>query len=475
MKKIFILFTTIACLGTSAFGKTVDVATAKIVAANQYKKAGGSADLELAYTATSKVNGADVAAYYVFSATAGNGFVIVSADDVVKPILAYSVESSFPTDNLSPEVAYWLAGYQQHIVNVIKKQSVTEANAGWSVLKSGATAAKTTNTAVAALLTTAWDQTYYYNRLCPFDASANQNTVTGCVATAMGQVMKYWNWPIVGEGSHSYNSPYGTLTANFGTTYYNWPTMHNVVTQAHSDADTLIFDAGVSVNMNYGTAAAGGSGASVFGNNYPCAEKALRSNFRYVSTLHGEQRSDYATADWITLLKGELDSSRPMLYVGYGPAGGHCWVCDGYDVNNNFHFNWGWSGVYNGYYSVDSLEPGGPGGDSFNDYTGAVVGIMPDSSNSGIYPASIGNIGTVQMSVSVYPNPAKDIITIAAANNQHISTVTLTDMSGRAISVYNAENNPNTTLPLANVAEGMYLLQVQTENGITTKKIVVSK
>jgi hypothetical protein len=215
----------------------------------------------------------------------------------------------------------------------------------------------------------------------------------------MAQVMKFWNYPTTGTGFHSYNhSTYGTLSANFGSTTYNWTNMPNQLTSASTSTQrsavaTLMYHCGVSVDMNYGVASEGGSSAYVISSASAvthCTEYALKTYFGYKSTLQGIKKANYTNTNWINILKTELNAGRPMVYAGFGD-GGHCFVCDGYDNNNFFHFNWGWGGSYDGYFTLDALNPGsggiGGGSYSYNDGQQAVIGIEPAS--GGTTPQSI--------------------------------------------------------------------------------------
>ncbi len=339
----------------------------------------------------------DIIPFYVFSAE-NQGYVIVAGDDRIVPILGYADEGTFNPDNMPPNMQKWLEGYKAEIRYAIENNILAspEVQARWQMLKSGA-GIKSQNLAssVAPLIATKWDQSPYYNELCPYDNSQDEATVTGCVATAMAQVMKYWNYPEKGSGFHSYNhSAYGTLSANFGSTTYDWANMPTRLTGTSSSVQknavtTLMYHCGVSVEMNYNVASEGGSGAMTICSGYSdcnvSAEDALKTYFGYKNTLQGIHNSDYTSTDWINLLKTELNAGRPIIYAGRGNEGGHCFVADGYDNNNYFHFNWGWSGENDGYYALSALIPGsgGVGGGSydFTDAQRAIIGIEPGTSD----------------------------------------------------------------------------------------------
>ncbi|MDD2622748.1 MAG: thiol protease/hemagglutinin PrtT [Bacteroidales bacterium] len=335
-------------------------------------------------------------AYYIFSSES-QGYVIVSGDDRFLPILGYSEQGNFDPTNIPNNMQKWLEGIKTEIRYAIAKQIPTtdETKAAWHALQSGVTMFSTASTtAVSPLISSKWNQAPYYNESCPYDNSAGEKTVTGCVATAMAMVMKFWNYPATGSGFHSYShSKYGTLSANFGSTSYDWTNMPNQLSSSSSSTQknavaTLMYHCGVSVDMNYGISSNGGSGAYVITSASPvthCTEYALKTYFGYKNTLQGLQKANYTQTNWINLLKTELDAGRPIIYAGFGD-GGHCFVCDGYDNNNYFHFNWGWGGAYDGYFALNALNPGGGGigggSYSYNDGQQAVIGITPPSGGS---------------------------------------------------------------------------------------------
>jgi len=241
---------------------------------------------------------------------------------------------------------------------------------------------------VTPLLTCTWDQGAYYNALCPADgAGPAGHVVTGCVATAMAQTMFYYRFPTTGLHSNTYNagSTYGYLTANPGTTTYDWNAMQDNLNASNTAVATLIYHCGVTVNMNYGPA---GSSA-----NMSDAAYAMKYYFKY-GTITEHLRFGYSDANWIAMLKTELNAKRPVMYSGddTGGGGGHAFVCDGFDVSNNFHFNWGWSGYYNGYFAMSDLNAGGY---HFNDNQAAYVNIYPGSG----YPYNC--TGTTSLTSSV--------------------------------------------------------------------------
>jgi len=371
--------------------KQVDVQTAHTVATNfiAQKQKSNDVDVVLKDKILLKEQGTGLnVAYYIFDVNNNNGFVLVSGDDVVKPILAYSIDKQFEIGTTqSPETKYWTNVYYQQInyitTNNIKAEK--DVTAQWSFLaNSNNGTANKPNNFVAPLLTTTWDQGRYYNINTP--GTGNGKTPVGCVATAMAQIMKYWDAPTTGVGSYDYtHQTYGNLSADFGATTYSWASMPNSLSQSspmgYKQAVSLLgYHCAISVKMNF---APGGSGAYVlaWNNNTPCAENAFKNYFNYRNSIEGVYRDDYTDAQWIDLLKSELDLSRPILYAGYGSAGGHAFVFDGYDDNNLFHINWGWGGMSNGYFTVDNLAPSalgiGGGGGNFNTDQQALIKIEP--------------------------------------------------------------------------------------------------
>lgn len=353
----------------------VDRNTAQLAARNQYLNSAPQALRGAEITSSYDVKAGTLTAFYVFNFENG-GWVMVSADDAVTPILAYSFEGDMNPSNLNPEVSSFLEGYKNEISFIVNAQLDNSATvADWKdVLQNKFP--KSTND-VAPLVTTNWDQGCYYNALCPTEPNAGMGSCnhawTGCVATSMSVLMKYNQWPAQGFGAHAYDCDgYGTQTANFGTTTYDFASMPNSVNVANINVATLMYHAGVSVNMQYG---ADGSGA--YSEEVPFS---LIHYFNYDAGCKFVSKDDYSSSQWTDLLKAELDAARPMLYSGRSDAsGGHAWICDGYrSSDNKFHMNWGWSGSSNGYFAIGSLNPSGM---NFNEKNGAVIGVKPGNNN----------------------------------------------------------------------------------------------
>ncbi len=383
--KIFTLFVLLCSITVSAIAAKVSLATAQTTAVNFFEltaKNTGRNSATLQYTKTEVDGTVD---FYVFNISP-KGFVIVAADDQVKPIIAYSLESNFMADTKGRGVQNWMDHAATHIYQGLQRHTIANAQISnqWASYLQGVkpVSAKSLNTPVAPLLTTTWDQEPYYNQLCPYNTNDQQRTLTGCAATAMAQIMKYWNYPAQGIGNYGYASThgYGNQFANFAATTYNWSAMPDSINSNNINVATLMYHCGVAVAMNYGDDNQGGSGAFVLRSETASykhsVEMALSTYFNYnANTLSGVRQANYSSNDWINLLEGELKAGRPVQYEGYDTLhGGHTWVCDGYDENDMMHMNWGWGGLDNGYYSVASLTADGY---NFSNNEAALTGIEP--------------------------------------------------------------------------------------------------
>jgi hypothetical protein len=337
----------------------IDINTARKIATNFYFETAlfngenlkAPENLQLSFTKFSGIE----EMYYVFSAN--HGYVIIAADNDVYPVLAYSFEGNYRKEKVSPEFAFWIQGYETQI-QYIKEHSLkadSRISETWNRYLADDFIPQNTKSgskSVAPLLMSTWDQGWYYNYLCPEDTGGQDGHVwTGCVATAMAQVMYYYRYPAQGSGSHGYSSDYGYLSANFGNTTYNWYGMQNDISGKYNfDMEQLQSHLGISIDMMYNPS---GSGAYM-GDEVD----AMKTYFGYSSSTQLYNRNNYNDNDWANMIIANLDSKMPVQYAGYGSSGGHAFVCDGYQGTNYFHFNWGWSGAYNGYFYLDNLNPG---------------------------------------------------------------------------------------------------------------------
>jgi hypothetical protein len=382
MRKMYLLIQVIfllTCISVSA--KEIDALIARKIATNFFLKerqssltnlTAGNLSCNLITENYSKGN------FYIFDFS-GNSFVIVSGDDAAIPVLAYSYESGFDENNIPPAVEWWLSNMKDQIA-IIKKNkpaSKSEITKQWTdLLNWNADNRKNVKRSaiiksVAPLIKTKWDQLKYYNEQCPADiygGPGEGHMPTGCVATAMAQILKYWGYPHQGRGTHTlvdWRWPEG-LTADYGNTVYDWAAMPNSINKSNFEIAQLMYHCGIAVNMHYFYSESGSNIADV--------PKAMYGYFRYrVPEYH--ERSEFKTdAEWSELIMDNLDLGEPVLYAGTGNSGGHAFICDGYQDSSYFHINWGWSGVYNGYFHLNNLNTGE--GD-FTNSQRAVVNIAP--------------------------------------------------------------------------------------------------
>ncbi|MBO7647334.1 MAG: C10 family peptidase, partial [Bacteroidales bacterium] len=336
----------------------VDTAVAKQVAINFFhskSSAQPSVTPTLVYVAREQVGTTKGYNPSIYIYNVGNGFVILSADDRVKPVLAYSTESNFDTANMPDALREWMDETRQQIKSVFLHGTTqgTRNQTLWRDLYEN-TSQQDREIVRGPLLSTQWNQNAYYNNLCPVDATGpNGHTYAGCVATMMAQVLRYWQYPSAGFGSKFYNiMTYGTQYVNFANAHYNYSLMPNSLT-AYSPSNQinevakLIYHCAVSVSMQFGP---GASSAYIEHVN-----AALQNYFGYLGgTYHN--RDNYSDASWIALLKSELNLLRPIMYSGRGSYGGHAFLCDGYDSDDLFHMNWGWGGFDDGFYNLNNLN-----------------------------------------------------------------------------------------------------------------------
>ncbi len=338
-----------------------------------------SAAPQLAYTATQD----GVNAFYVFN-FGDKGYVIAAADDCAAPVLGYSDAGAFDPQAMPDNMRDFLEAYQAEIAAAV----AADAPAGTTV---PCEAPQRHN--IEPLLGTVWSQGEPFNTLCPMDG--DYQCVVGCVATAMSQIMYYYKYPAQGTGSNTYTTTIGdedvTLSLDFSSLTFDWENIlpsyrWNVdYTDAQAAAVAqLCYAAGVSVNMMYGPSSTGGSGAYSLD-----VSRALCNYFGYNRSMHHLMRYEYSPAEWEEIIYNELAAARPVFYHGRSVAGGHAFVCDGYQDGGYFHMNWGWSGMSDGYFRLSALQPDAMGiggsGSAFNMEQGAIVNINPTDTSEDYY------------------------------------------------------------------------------------------
>ena len=318
---------------TTNYADNVDFNTALRIArayVNTSKKDAQNIKTRAAATATQQP-------YYIFNDEAGKGFVVIAGDDKMGKVLAYSKEASINMANLNPEARYLFDTYRQVYEELSKNKTLT-TRAG---------AATKAADAVQPLLKSKWGQDYPYSKQTRY--------MTGCVATAVAQVMYYHKWPAQGKGQESYTVKFDNTvrSADFTKSHYDWDNMlldynrRNITTKQEDAVALLMNDVGIATNMQYTDRASGTQSYM--------AERALRNYFDYDAAM--VTRSYEGVDNFIEIVKEELRNGFPLYISGDSKTGGgHAWVCDGFDEEDRFHMNFGWNGQANGYYSLATLN-----------------------------------------------------------------------------------------------------------------------
>ena len=356
-------------------------------AANGSRRAAG-ADLQL--NAAGQVDG-----LYVFNVGNDGGFVIVSNDDATTPILGFSDSGSIDLDKIPSNMRAWLAGYADEIAWLQKNggKADTKANV---LAKTSSWSKGNPKVNIPILIYTNWNQGEPYNNLCP-EYATDKKSATGCVATAMAQVMYYYyqkgSWSSSQSSSTeipAYTDGYGQYHAALPVVTFDWANMllnyvNDDKTIRGTDAQktavaTLMKYCGWGAKMDYNEESSSNTSKALF---------ALKEYFGYnKTTTQCVSRSYYSYANWVDLIYSELSQDRPVFYSGQSSGGGHAFVCDGYkyeDETDYFHINWGWGGLSDNYFVLSVLDPDqqGIGGsaslDGFHYGQEAIVGLQPST------------------------------------------------------------------------------------------------
>jgi len=403
--------------------KPVSMEKAELAAKNWFAKTGKD-QKSIANTRAATQNSMN--AYYAVNFT-GGGFVLVSGDDKVLPILAYSDNGIMPEKIENCALENWLQMYADQIVKASKDDRILSNSEAWEELLSCSLKANP-SPVVSPLLTAHWNQDRSYlndrwwNSQCPADPNGpNGHVLVGCVAVSLAQVMKYYSWPASGTNSNTYTPPgYPQQSVSFASQTYNWSAMPNDVSS--EETEKLLYHCGVALDMQYGPnwSSAGLYGGSIDPNIlnnpdddifHPTAGTfyALIHYFRYMENSLRYKEKDgfyyqYSYLEWSNLLKNELNNQRPIIYAGSDSLwqNGHAFNIDGYDNNNMFHMNWGWGGYADGYFTLDNLIPDPqyyPNYD-YSYHQSAIIGIVPNTTD-----INEEAIEVKDLLVSNYPNP----------------------------------------------------------------------
>jgi len=383
--RITLVLSMMICLALTTQAEPVNPAQARTAATgffyervNQVKE---MAAKDLIISEEREVRKEGLLLYYVFNFRNG-GWVLVSGDDRLIPVIGYSFEGEYGTKEDLCCHAFWMKNVDDQISAALKENSgaYETATLQWQDLLSRdsrdypVTKAK----AITPLMQSSWEQGKYYNALCPLATGGpDGRALVGCVATSMSQVMYYYRWPLQGLGTHD--------GINFASYNYRWNEMLNSVSAANQGVAEICYHAGVTVDMSY---AADGSGSYTW-----LIPGAMTSHFRYSADAQFENKSSFSTATWTGMLINNLDELHPVIYSGSDPdAGGHAWVCDGYQGTDYFHMNWGWGGSYDGYFYLNALTAGGS---TFSSSQGAVFDLYPLTTS---YPVNCTGTTTVNYS-----------------------------------------------------------------------------
>lgn len=339
--------------------------------------------LDLVYTVRQQSGNASTPLLYVFSPASQKGYVVIAADDAVSPVVGYSPDNAFDAAAMPPQFKTFLDAMGQHVAEA-------------AVQTDGASQAKAVATnhrsPISPLLDNIlWGQDEPYNRLTP--VLSGEHTPTGCVATALAQIMYYHKFPVHATGSSHYgfaNMFVRGKTVVFGERGdYQWDKMRPnypagvSLTEDEGNAVALLMaEVGAACNMKYSPVESSTSGTY--------ALKALQKHLGYTSARL-VRRMNKTAEEWENLIYGELAEKRPVYLDGCAAELGHAFVCDGYDANGYFHINWGWDGRANGYFNFSYLMPrtrgtGGSGKGAYVVDLQAIVGIAPPEKVKTPYP-----------------------------------------------------------------------------------------
>ncbi len=370
MKKNLLTLLMLALGVTGLFAGPVDLPTAQKAAegfAHSSLALAAKADEMQLVTATEN--------YYVFN-FGNEGFVILSNDDVFRPVIGYSNEGAFPTENPSPEMMYYLDNLsegRQFALRASLQQNAEVAREWEMLLSQGQLPSRNGNRGSFYLCTSKWNQNDPYNKFCP-TGNGGGRSYAGCVATAMSQVMYYWRYPEHGFGNHTYTHyNYGEMSADFASAHYDFDHMPNSISNSSpvEQIDAIayfMYHCGIAVDMDYSP-----SGSGAYSQDVP---DAVLKYFGYSNRCRYYPRDNYSLEEFQNILKDQFDMGWPCYYSGTDTEGqgGHAFVCDGYDDNDLFHFNWGWGGSGDGFFAIDALNVSGY---AFNSGQAVVANYVP--------------------------------------------------------------------------------------------------
>lgn len=389
IKRTFLL-SLLVLLSASLYADNVSPEKAKAIAGRFFSRFNGSESVTQFNVQTKSSPNPE---YYIFNSPEG-GFVIISGDDAISPVLGYSLVNNFNWLDVPPALVEWLEGIEKGIryerVRGSKPNALVKAK--WE----SPDGRLSTKGATEKILETAlWNQGSPFNKKCP--KVDDKQSVTGCVATAACIIMRYYKWPLAGKGtlpSYTYKTDKGTERTQEGHALgheYDWDNMpldYSHYTTAQADAvATLMFDAGVMSSMRYDS-----DGSSAVSSKMV---DALVQYMSYDASAHEYEKAFFTDEEWTASIRNEIDASRPVIYSARTEEdSGHCFILDGYDSDGMLHLNFGWSGRYNGFYALPE----------FRSYTLShtmFVNIMPDKGGQYVPDITYSDIDTDDVSFEV--------------------------------------------------------------------------
>ncbi len=377
MKRITSLLTCFFCCicmlaGEISKQEAVQIAQQFVPLSSSHQKGKRAAAESSTIVYTQMMPGSDRAAFYIVN-VGDNAFVLVSADDAAQQVLGYSLNRNFPVkSDGSIELPAHIKGFLEDLAAQVKV-AVKDGGRTKAVMRQAPRRAANLPESVDPLVTTTWDQGQYYNVLCPVDAKGPGGHVwAGCVATAMAQIIKFWE-PTQKRGSHYYmTDKYGKFEVNFAESNFDYANMPNALTAGSSEAQVnavamLMYQCGVACNMEYGPEESGSYDTE--------ARAALINYFGFNPDMGFAEKRNFTTEDWNTMLRENLAAHHPVIYSGRKGKVGHMFICDGYKADNFFHFNFGWGGSFDGWFLTSAIDPSGDSG--YNSEQAAIVDIIP--------------------------------------------------------------------------------------------------
>lgn len=330
-------------------------------AGKQSRSSGSTASVQLACVRTSETlgTGAPYPLYYVFNRAGEGGFVIVAGDDRLPSVLAVTEQGNIAKAASNRAFQWWLDA-----MACTAEQTI--ADSGNAIRQRTLARSAVLPQYVEPLLATSWGQDEPYNATCPLYAGAR--CLTGCVATAMAQVCRYWQYPTALTGTFASGTSQVDLSA-YPFSYANMQNAYTSSTQTGAaDVANLMYACGVAMSMQYGLDAS----------QTELNNDVLVSTFGFDPSCHTEARESVTAENWVAMLKTELAAGRPVIYQGVSSyQGAHQFVCDGYNSDGLFHINWGWGGLQNGYYDISSLSASGLMRDGYVYSQSALIGLQP--------------------------------------------------------------------------------------------------